>query len=260
MNKMISIVLIEPEVPGNIGAIARSMANFDFTELILIRPHCNYLSDEACNRAKWGNRILKSAKIMKNMKQLRKRFDYIIGTTGRLGSDYNITRSPILSSNLPVKLQTLPKNRKVAIILGREGIGLTNEEIKLCDFITTIPTSKRYSSLNLSHAANIILYELSRLHNKEKEKTDPDKEKIGRFIMADRCDRDQLHKMFNSTLDTITFPTRYKKETQQTVWRRILEKSLLTKREARALMGFFAQLKKQRRPRTKNKTKKTTKK
>jgi len=44
---MISIVLIEPEVPGNVGAIARSMANFDFSRLVLVKPNCNYLSD-AC--------------------------------------------------------------------------------------------------------------------------------------------------------------------------------------------------------------------
>ncbi|MFC1722533.1 RNA methyltransferase [Nanoarchaeota archaeon] len=234
---MISIVLVEPEIPGNIGAVARTMGNFDFSSLVLVKPACNHLSDEARNRAKYANRILKKATILRNNKQLKKQFDYIIGTTGRLGSDYNISRSPILPQQLTDKIATLPKKKKIAIVFGRESNGLTNEELKMCDFITTIPTSKKYYSINLSHAVSIILYELSKTPTLKKEQ-------ISHFPMATRADREQLDKMFNSTLNHIKFPTIYKKRTQQIVWPRILEKALLTKRESRALMGFFSNLSK----------------
>ncbi|HII71308.1 TPA: RNA methyltransferase [Candidatus Woesearchaeota archaeon] len=235
---MISIALVGPEIPGNVGAIARCMANFDFSDLVIVRPQCNYLSDEARNRAKYANRILKSATVLKDMQELRKKFDYIVGTTGRLGTDYNISRTPVLPHQLAEKVAALPKSKKVVIVFGRESNGMTNEELAMCDFITTIPTSERYSSLNLSHAVTIILYELSR------SLTDAGQtgSTIGRFPMADRQDREQLIKMFNKALDTIDFPTPQKKETQQITWRRVLEKSLLTKRESRALMGFFSKV------------------
>ncbi len=235
---MISVVLVEPEVPGNVGAVARVMANFDFNRLILVKPNCNFLSDEARNRAKWANRILKSARVVKDFRQLREEFDYIIGTTGRLGSDYNISRTPLSPELLGQKIRSLPKSKKVAVVFGREGNGLTNDEIEACDFISSISTSKKYHSLNLSQAVGVFLYEISRWLG-----TDTITEG---FIPADRNDRDQLIKMFNSALDTLVFPTPQKKETQRIVWRRVLEKAILTKRESRALMGFFSQLARQR--------------
>jgi len=62
---MISIILVEPKNSGNVGAIARTMANFGFSKLILVNPKCNHLSQTARNRAKWGNSVLKKAKIVK---------------------------------------------------------------------------------------------------------------------------------------------------------------------------------------------------
>ena len=58
---MISTILIEPETPGNIGAIARSMKNFDLKNLILINPKCGHLDKEALDRATHAKEILKNA-------------------------------------------------------------------------------------------------------------------------------------------------------------------------------------------------------
>jgi TrmH family RNA methyltransferase len=46
------------------------------------------------------------------------------------------------------------------LVFGREGTGLTNEELDLCDLIITIPASEEYPTLNISHAATTIFYEL----------------------------------------------------------------------------------------------------
>lgn len=234
---MLHIILIQPETPGNIGAIARSMANFNTTKLVLVNPNCNYLADEARNRAKHANFILKNAKTTNNLKTLRPKFDLLIATTGRLGSDYNISRSPILPHELAKKINSLPKSKNIGLVFGRESDGLTTEELRLCDFTTTIPTHTKYYSMNLSHAVTVMLYELSK----------PDETITDKFIPADRKDREQLHRMVSQTMDTVKFPTKEKRETQDVVWRKVFEKALLTKRESRALMGFFAVLKKERR-------------
>jgi len=134
---MISIVLIEPENPGNIGAITRVMANFGFESLFLVNPKCDHLSQEAKNRAKHAQEVLNNAKTIKNLNK----FDYLIATTAQIGTDYNLPRSPIKPEQLA---KILPEKGNIALVFGREGIGLTNEEINKADFVVTIPTNKKY--------------------------------------------------------------------------------------------------------------------
>lgn len=217
---MISIVLIEPENPGNIGAIARIMANFSFNDLIIINPKCDHLCSEAIARSKHALPVLENAKVC--TWEYLKNFDAIVGTTAKLGTDYNIPRSPLSPKNLPI----LPE--KTALLFGRESSGLTNDEINICDFIVTIPSKSKYPVLNLSHAVAILLYELA---------DKPDLEE--KYIPASAVEKKQILKMIDEVLDKYPFD---KKESQQIVWKRLLGKSSLTKREAYVLMGFFQKL------------------
>ena len=108
---MISVILIEPETPGNIGAIARVMKNFEFNELVLINPKCKHLSKEALDRSTHAKSILKKAKVKKI--NYLKQFDYLIATTAKLGTDYNIPRSPITPEQLGDKLSKLNSKLKI---------------------------------------------------------------------------------------------------------------------------------------------------
>jgi len=224
---MTTIILVEPETPGNIGAVARVMANFGFNKLILVNPQCNHLDEEAKNRAKSGLKILEKAKITKNLKQTCKQFHTTIATTAMLGTDYNIPRSPLS----PEKLASKKLPQKLAIVFGRESQGLSNEEVNLVDFVVTIPTPKQYPTLNLSHSVAIILYELANKTSTEHIK------------LASKAEKDQIMKHINNIINKLTFTTPSKKQTQKTIWKRIFSKSFLTKREAFAVIGFLKKLK-----------------
>ena len=76
---MIEIILVEPKTPGNLGAVARAMKNFDFRKLVLIKPHCSVTNIEARKRAKHGADILEAA-VVRTPRYL-KNMDYLIGTT-----------------------------------------------------------------------------------------------------------------------------------------------------------------------------------
>ncbi len=226
---MIYVILIEPKTPGNVGAIARVMLNFDLKNLILVNPKCDHLSPEAIRRAKHAKPILKNAKIV-GFSYLKK-FDYLIGTTSKLGRDYNIPRSPLLPEQIAEKITG--RKEKIAILFGREDSGLTNKEILACDFIINIPTSK-YSALNISHAAAIIFYELF----KEKGK----KELAKRIPPITKKEKEIILKLINEKLKLMPFETEQKRETQRRLWKRIIGKAMLTKREAFALLGFLRKL------------------
>ena len=230
---MIEIILMEPEISGNIGAIARVMKNFGFKDLVLINPKCDHLSQEARNRAKHANDLLRNAKIEK--KGYLKSYDYLIGTTASLGTDYNIPRSPISPEQLGEKLSAIKKS-KIGLLFGREGQGLTNKEIQKCDFIVTIPTPKEYPTLNISHSLSIILYEIFKKLNK--------KTTISHISPASKKEKEIILKLVDDVLNRLEFATKEKKETQRIIWKRMIGKAMLTKREAFALLGFLRKVKK----------------
>jgi len=221
---MISVVLVGPEHPGNVGAVARACANFDVAKLLILCPSCDCRSSEARARAMEGRAILEKARIADDTASL-KSFDIVVGTTARLGTDYNIRRSPLTPGQLAQKL-SMPgvKRRRVALVFGRESEGLHNDEIALCDFMVTIPSSKKYASLNLSHAVAVMLYELRR--------EDWGGELLLPYAPASSAEKERLFALIDDLLDRIDFPTPEKRRTQKVVWRHVLGKSLMTKREA----------------------------
>ena len=73
------IIIVEPKYGGNVGAIARVMANFDFKNLYLIKP-CE-LDDECYSRAMHADKILDDAKIFISFKEAIKDMDYIVATS-----------------------------------------------------------------------------------------------------------------------------------------------------------------------------------
>ena len=230
---MISVVLQNPKTAGNIGAIARVMKNFNFSDLVLINPKCNHLGNESLDRATHAKDILKKAKI--EGIDCLSNFDYVIGTTSKLGTDYNIPRSPLTPEQLAEKLSKIKKSN-IAILFGSEDHGLSNKEILKCDFIVTIPASKSSPTMNISHSASIILYEIFKKSSLENVSS--------HIIPAGKIEKEIILKKISNILGKLEFSTKEKKETQKVIWKRIVGKSFLTKREAFALLGFLSKLEK----------------
>ncbi|MBW2991582.1 TrmJ/YjtD family RNA methyltransferase, partial [Candidatus Woesearchaeota archaeon] len=224
---MISIALIEPENSANLGSVARVMANFGVKELVLVNPRCR-INQESRRLAKNAQKILDKAKV--NGFNVLAKYDYLIGTTSKLGTDYNIPRSPVSPVQLANKLKGI-KKKKIALVIGRESQGLRNKEIKLCDFMVTIPTSRNYKACNISHALAILLYEIYKEKHSE--------ETLKPYKPMSRKEKEQVLKLLKSAMNKMDFASEKKKDTQLKVWKRMITKSFLTKREAYALMGFL---------------------
>ncbi len=227
---MLTVVLVEPETPGNIGSVARVMKNFGMGRLVLVNPKCNPLDGEAYGRAMHASDVLKSAKVVKAFGSLRK-FDYVVGTTSALGTDYNVVRSPISPAQLSFQLRGKSGKAGIALVFGREGTGLTTKEIAACDVLVTIPSSKKYPALNLSHAVAIVLYELFQHFSQVKVSS--------HFVLASAAEKKLALSMVNEILAAMDFSLDSKKKTQIMVWSRLINKSFLTKREMYALLGFL---------------------
>lgn len=150
----ITFVLEHTTHPGNIGAVARAMYTMGLSNLMLINP-CE-ITDEAYARARNGKSIIENAKIVKDSEALMD-FEMIYGTTSR----HRALHLPVYSSRYmgPILLSEA-KSQNVAVLFGNEQHGLSNTLLNLCQAVIEIPAVEG-CSLNLSHAAQIIAYELN---------------------------------------------------------------------------------------------------
>ena len=151
------MILVEPKYSGNVGAVARCMMNFDFSNLYLIKP-CK-LDDECYTRAMHAKKILDNAKIFSTFEDAVKNLDYLVATSSiESQNDKKHLRNAFSLEELAEKIFEI--DGKVGLVFGREDYGLYNEEISACDVMIRIPTSESYPSLNLSHSVGVILYSM----------------------------------------------------------------------------------------------------
>ena len=156
LKNKIEFILVEPSHPGNIGASARAIKNMGFKNLSLINPK-DFPNDESFYRAKGAKDILDNVKIYQDLTGSLKDATLIFGTSARTRTiPWPTKTSSELTKILKSALENI--NTKICFVFGREISGLTNEELQLCDYHLKIPTDESFSSLNLSHAVQIISY------------------------------------------------------------------------------------------------------
>ena len=154
--KHFKIVLVRAENPVNIGQVARAMKNFGLSELTLVScaPH---RVPEAYTPGWKARHILTRARKIRSLDQALQGSALTVGFTARKGKRRGEPQ-PIMEL-IPQILETA-RNQKVALVFGNEKNGLSNEELKKCHLVATIPTADDYSSLNLSHAIAIAAFSI----------------------------------------------------------------------------------------------------
>ena len=159
-NKKISpvVILLEPQLEENIGAVARAMLNFNLHNLRIIKKKWrpNRISFKTSAKA---DEILKNAQVFKNLEDAINDLQFVFATSNRK-RDLN---TDLVNLKQGTKIINNYKNSKVGILFGPERSGLTNEHIALCDKIIEIPLNKNFKSLNLAQSVLLIAYELFNL-------------------------------------------------------------------------------------------------
>ncbi|MGP6207554.1 RNA methyltransferase [Cuniculiplasma sp. SKW3] len=222
------IALIEPEVQGNIGAVARVMKNTNFFNLILVGQ--SFLDDDAYARAKEAYGFLDNAIYYSSVKELREDFDILVGTSSVISKNLKDYR------RIPVKPDFFWSNyydpgMKTCILMGREGDGLRNEELALCDFFIAIPGNDEYPIYNLSHAAAIIMYEGM-------------KQEFFQFPEKERATGEEMGMLVDRIIEIsrkVNFPV-HKIPSTSVMLRRLFSRSALTRSEFHRIMGILRKI------------------
>jgi tRNA/rRNA methyltransferase len=155
------VVLVEPQLGENIGAAARVMANFGLSRLRLVAPRQAWPNPKASMMAAGADRVLDAAQLFDTAAAAIADCAFVLATTARAHDQ----AKPVVGPEAAAR-ELAPRvaaGETVAIMFGRERIGLLNEEVALADRIVTFPVNPAFASLNLAQAVAIMGYEWFKL-------------------------------------------------------------------------------------------------
>ncbi len=152
------IVLVASRNSLNIGAVARAMYNFGFTDLWCVRPY--EPAFRTARSSAGAVSVLLRAHVTKDLAEALADATLVVG-----GSGLEARRQRHVQRVLPAgadALRTHLQDRKAALMFGSEKFGLSNDELSHCDWVLSIPTSEECPSMNLGQAVAICCYEIAR--------------------------------------------------------------------------------------------------
>jgi tRNA/rRNA methyltransferase len=226
----IAIVLVETQIPENIGSVARAMNNMGFTRLVLVNPmNCDL---KCVLKMATGSsiEIIENMEVHENLIEAIGPFQYVVGTTARLGAQRPAMTNP---RRLASDLIGISQNNNIAILFGPEDRGLSNDQLRYCHTIATIPTD-RFSSLNLAQAAMIICYELF-LAGREQPAESPPR-------LANKFELEGMYEHLKAVFLKIGFINPQNPEHWMLNIRRFLSLRPLRAREVRVIRGVCRQI------------------
>ena len=228
----VSIILVGPKFPGNVGAVARAMKVVGLKELRLVAP-CDFREREARLMAHGADELLLGAKTHRTLKGALRGKKVVIGTTNRHRHKHIPTH--YLRECAEEISRTSDKN-SVAILFGREDKGLLNEHLNECDYILKIPQAVKYPSMNLAQSVMVVCYELLMAAGVEREYLP---------TLATRTQLDRMYAHVRNTIDVLGYGRRkLLPDSIMHYIRKILGRTTLTPTECSMIRGLCTQIEK----------------
>jgi tRNA/rRNA methyltransferase len=152
----VAVVLHRPRYPENIGSAARAIRNMGISRLVVVAPEQFDLVRVLRLATHAANDTVKSIEAYDTLEEALAPFQFVVGTTARRGGQREGVLSP---AALAQELIPIARSNRVAVVFGPEDRGLTNEDLRRCHRLVTIPTAD-FTSLNLAQAVMVVCYEL----------------------------------------------------------------------------------------------------
>jgi len=228
-----AIILVRPQLPENIGMVARVMQNFDLKDLILVRPRAKWPNKKTINASKSASNIINKAKVYDSISEAISTFNLIVATTNRKRFLEKKSFNQFKTLNKLIQL-----SKKSAILFGPENSGLSNEDLRLADFLFTIDTSNNNHSLNLSHAVAITSFKLNEFLVKNKKNTVNQKKHSKDQSSKKEINNFLNYLIFNLDKNNFFYPAPKRESMIDNIYS-IFLKASLTKKEVKTLWGII---------------------
>jgi len=221
------LVLVEPEGRINFGFVLRLARNFSVQDICVVKPKFDLKDPEVLEFAAGGVEAVKYCRICSELDECLENVDISVCTTSKLGSEKDVLRQGIPITALKY---VLPTKGSVALVFGRESVGLTREELSKCDIISTIPLKSNYNVLNLSHAIAVYLYELSKIKESEGQE----------LTIGVRCSRNTFKAIMNLIKEITSMLDN--EEDIFLALKHVLARASITKPECSIIYRFFKKI------------------
>jgi tRNA/rRNA methyltransferase len=225
----VAVVLFRPQLPENIGAVARAMCNMGLTRLLTIQP--DNLEPERLRlmATPAAAHLLETMEVHDDLAGALASFSYVVGTTARRGG---LRRELLDPRDMALNLVEISRHNNIALLFGPENWGLTNKELPFCHALVTIPTAE-CTSLNLAQAVLILAYEIWLARHPEP-----------RFAprLANSRELESMYDMLKETLIKIDFIGHQNPDYWMMNVRRLFNRHGLRAREAQVVKGICRQI------------------
>lgn len=216
------LVLVGVEGKINMGFIIRLAENFGVEDICVVSPGFSIDDPEVREFAAGGARALSRVRVAESLSECLRGASLSICTTAK-SSGNDVLRVSVPSDTVKY---ILPESGVVALVFGRESVGLTRGELSRCDIVSVIETGTDYQTMNLSHAVAIYLYEVARASST-------------RLTTGDYCPRNVMDSMFK---EINSFCADLADERACIALRRALARARLSKSECGALYKLFKKI------------------
>ncbi len=246
----VRIVLMQTYHPGNIGAVARAMKTMGLSDLVLVSPK-KYPDEEATNRAAGAVDVLEQARVVASLDEAVADCIQVFGTTARQQRAFS---RPISDCETAVNWiadqlnddQGDAKGQKIAIVFGRERMGLTQADIELCQQLLYIEGNPEYDVLNMASAVQIVCYELFRQLNPKADyvlnsrdgSVDEEAEKVPQDLVSQE-ELQRFYQHLESTLLDTGFINKNHPGDVMAKFRQLFNKAELNAKEVSMLRGVL---------------------
>ena len=132
----------------NTGAIFRAAASLGMDAVLLTRTCCDPLNRRAC-RVSMGTVFQLPWTFLDNYMQLK-------------DNDFSVVALALTDRSVPIDDPVLKEVKKMAVVLGTEGDGLSDSVLRMADHVARIPMQRGVDSLNVAAAAAVACWELGK--------------------------------------------------------------------------------------------------
>ncbi len=242
----LTIVLVEPKLDLNVGAVARAMKNFGLGRLLLVSPGCDHLSDRSRALSCGADDLLERAELFSDLDMALAEFKLVVGTTARLGKYCKPVYTPTQTVE---KIADLGRSVPVAIMFGREDFGLGREQRRHSHILSSIPVNPEFSSLNLAQSVLLYGYELSRQERNNRVSDSNSVGKVGGGL-ANHTELQGMYGHMRSTLGKANFLDKSNPDHLLEYLRRLFGRAAMSSREVRIIRGIMSLIDTPKKPRS----------
>lgn len=157
-----SIILINPQLPENVGMAARAMMNCGLSDLRIVDPawvkkNEPLIHDKAVGASSGADSIIQNLKNFDTVEEAISDIGFLMATSARKHAMYKEVFEPEPAMHHMRNFFSI--DNKCAFMFGGEKAGLKGEHVALADALITVPLNPAYSSLNLAQAVLLVSYE-----------------------------------------------------------------------------------------------------